>query len=274
MRRITLAIAATGTAAALALTGCGSSSQPLGNVQLAAAEAIQQSAQQAAAVTSYTVDAVADFSGQEGNGKVQGRMVYQREPLAADVTLNTVNFAGRDLPGGVRAVLTGDTVYVNVEALKTLVGASKPWIKASVSDLDSSGQAQARDVLANIQQFDLAGAVKMATTSDDVKAVGTETVGGVETTHYSGTFPVNEALAQLDPEHRERAQADMGSVKDMKFDLWADAQSLPRKITMSGKADGGSFDATMLFKGFNEPVQITAPPAAEVGELPRHTTTG
>ncbi|GAA5088800.1 hypothetical protein HNP84_008443 [Thermocatellispora tengchongensis] len=275
MRRITLAIAATGTAAALALTaGCGSSSSPqqLGSVKLAAAEALQQTAQKAEAVKSYTVDAVADVSDkQHGDGKVQGRMVYQNNPLAVDLTLDTVDFGGRSLPGGARAVLLGDTVYVKLDVLKDLVGATKPWVKASISDLDADGQAQAKDMLSRIQQFDLAGTTSMVTASKDVKAVGTESVGGVDTTHYSGTFPVDAALAQLDPDKRAQAQADLGQIKDMKFDLWADAQSLPRKITLNGTADGGTFSATMLFKGFNEPVQIAAPPADQVGELPKST---
>ncbi|MCG5217123.1 LolA-like protein [Streptosporangium soli] len=271
--RITLAIATMGTASALVLTGCGTSAEPLGNVKLAAAEALQESAQQAEAVTSYTVDAVADFKHPDrGEGKIQGRMVYQNQPqLAVDLTLDTLSFGGQSLPGGARAILTGDTVYVKLEALKTLVGATKPWIKASVSDLDGSGQSEAKEMLGRVQQFDLAGAVKMVTTSTDVKSVGTESVGGVDTTHYSGTFPVKEALSQLDPEERERAGSDLSEVKDMKFDLWADAQNLPRKITMSGEAERGSFNATMMFKGFNEPVEIAAPPAAEVGELPETT---
>jgi hypothetical protein len=273
-RRITLAIATMGTASALVLTGCGSSSQQLGSVKLAAAEALQQSAQQAEAVTSYTVDAVADIKHPDkGAGKIQGRMVYQSQPqLAVDLNLDTVNFGGQNVPGGARAILTGDTAYVKLEALNTLVGATKPWIKASLTDLDGSGQAQAQDMLSRIQQFDLAAAVKMVTTSKDVKSVGVESVGGVDTTHYSGTFPVKEALSQLAPEEREQAGGNLGTVKDMKFDLWADAQNLPRKITMSGAADGGSFDATMMFKGFNEPVQIAAPPADEVGELPKTAT--
>jgi hypothetical protein len=271
MRRITLAIATAATAGAVGLmTACGAAPQQLGGVKLAAAEAVEQSAQQAAAVSSYTVDAVADVTDQAGaKGKVEGRMVYQAKPeLAVDLTLDTVSFGENQLPGGVRAIVVDETAYVKAEALNAVLGTGKPWLKASISDLDSGDQAHAKDALARIQQFDLAGAVKLVTASDDVKAVGTETVGGVDTTHYSGTFPVKEAIQLLDPAKRPSAEAQLGDMQNMKFDLWADAQSLPRKITMSGAADGGSFNATMQFKGFNEPVEINAPPAGEVGEIP------
>lgn len=272
MRRITLAIAAGATGAALVLTGCGSSSPELGPVKLAAAEALQESARKAEAVTSYTVDAVVAFTGRDAKtGRIQGRMLYQSSPqLAADLTVDTAGYAGRELPGGARVVLLGDTVYVKVNALKGLIGSDKPWVKASVSDLDAEDRAQAEEMLGRIRQFDLAAAVRMITTSKDVKAVGTETVGGVETTHYSGTFPVDAALAQLDPDKRERAREDLAHAKDMTFDLWADGQGLPRKIALTGGSDEGSVEATMLFKGFNEPVDITAPPADQVGDLPKH----
>ncbi|MDF5751564.1 DUF1396 domain-containing protein [Spongiactinospora sp. TRM90649] len=275
MRRITLAIAAVGAASAVVLTGCGSTSPQLGSVKLAAAEAVAQSAQQAEAVSSYTVDAVADFSHPDGGaGKVQGRMVYQSKPqLAVDLTLDTVSFGQNNLPGGARAILVGDTAYIKLDALKSMTGVTKPWIKASVSDLDGQGRTEAQNALGRIQQFDLSAAVKLVTASKDVKSVGTESVGGVDTTHYSGTFPVEEAVKLLDPAHRDQASQSFGEVKNMKFDLWADAQSLPRKITMSGEADRGKFNATMMFKGYNEPVEITAPPASEVGEIPNRTQT-
>ncbi|RBQ22228.1 DUF1396 domain-containing protein [Spongiactinospora rosea] len=238
---------------------------------MAAAEAVAQTAEKAEAVTSYTVDAVAEFSHSKGeSGKVQGRMVYQSKPqLGVDVTLDTVAFGENSLPGGARAILLGDTAYVKVDALKSATGATKPWIKASVSDLDGGHQSEANDALSRVRQFDLAAAVKLVTASKDIKAVGTESVGGADTTHYSGTFPVDEAVKLLDDAKRAPAADQLGEFKDIKFDLWADAESLPRKITLNGSAEGGSFNATMLFKGYNEPVEISAPPANEVGEIPQ-----
>ncbi len=41
---------------------------------------------------------------------------------------------------------------------------------------------------------------------------------------------------------------------------------------MSGSEKGASMDAALMFKGYNEPVSIQAPPADQVGELPKGTT--
>ncbi|MFJ2030432.1 LppX_LprAFG lipoprotein [Streptosporangium sp. NPDC087985] len=271
MRRLAPALTL-GAAALLAVTGCGAQSTgSLGNIKLAAAEAVQQSAQRAGEVTSYSADLMIDATGGErGASKVQGSMLYQSKPqLAIDITLDTITLGGQNVPGGARAILVDDTVYVKSEMLNTFAGVTKPWARVSLSELGAGEQAKVKDFMAQVQQFDLAGTVKMLTASKDVQAVGTETVDGVETTHYSGTFPVAEAAQAMDPAKREQLQKQLSRVKDVKFDLWSDAGSLPRKVTLSGSEHGSTFNLAAFFKGFNEPVQIAAPPAEQVGELPK-----
>lgn len=272
MRRLAPALAL-GTAALVAVTGCGAQSTgSLGNIKLAAAEAVQQSAQRAGEVTSYSADLVLDATGgDKGASKVQGSLLYQSKPqLATDIKLDMITFGGQNVPGGARAILTGETVYVKSELLNKFAGAAKPWVKVSLSDLEANEQAKVRDFMAQVQQFDLAGTVKLLTTSKDVKAVGTETVGGVETTHYSGTFPVAEAAQVIDPAKREQLQEKLSRIKNVTFDLWSDAENLPRKVTLSGSEQNATFNLAASFKGFNEPVQIVAPPADQVGDLPEN----
>ncbi|MET8869206.1 LppX_LprAFG lipoprotein [Nonomuraea sp. NPDC004580] len=273
MLKRTISMTAAGAALVVAaVAGCGSNAQPI-QVNLAASEVLTQAAQKTAEVTSYTVDAVVNLTHpQEGSGKVQGRMLYQSKPqLAADLTLDTVDMGQRSVPGGVRAVLQGDTVYVKVEALKELLGATKPWIKVSLKDADG-GSGEVNEVLTQVQQFDLGNMTKLITASQDVKAAGNETVNGEDTTHYSGTFPVEAAVQQLPADKQEQARDGLAELKDVKFDIWVAADGLPRKIALNGSKDGATLDATLFFKGFNEPVSIQAPPADQVGELPKDTT--
>ncbi|WP_240197572.1 LppX_LprAFG lipoprotein [Nonomuraea lactucae] len=270
-RRISLATAAAGAAlVAVAVAGCGTNAQPI-QAKLAASGVLAQAAQKTAQATSYTVDGIVDLKHpQEGGGKVQGRMLYQSKPqLAVDLTLDTIDLGDRSVPGGVRAVLQGDTLYVKVDALKNLVGATKPWIKVSLTDADTSGQA--KQYLDQIQQFDLASVTKMITASKDVKAVGTESVNGEDTTHYSGTFPVDVAVQQLPADKQEQARKNLAELKDVKFDMWAGSDGLPRKLALSGAKEGATLNATLFFKDFDKPVNIEAPPADQVGELPKPT---
>ncbi|MFE3447757.1 LppX_LprAFG lipoprotein [Nonomuraea sp. NPDC059194] len=272
-RRITLAVAATGAAALVAVAGCGSTGSAASGAvpiqaKLAAAEVLEQAAQKTQEVTSYTVDGVVEVSHpQEGTGKVQGRMVYQSQPqLAADLTLDTANFGGQSLPGGARAVLQGDTVYVKAETLNKVLGTAKPWIKVPLSE----GGAEAKQFLDQVQRFDLANVTKLVTASQNVKQVGTETVGGVDTTHYSGTFPVDAAVSQLPADKQEQAKQHMAELQNVTFDIWVGSDGLPRKLAMAGEEKGAKFTANLFFKGFNEPVSIAAPPADQVGDLPRN----
>jgi hypothetical protein len=270
---------AAGAVAARAVSGCGQTATPsLGNVNLSAAEAIQQTAQKAEDVTTYTADLVVDFSDGNRSGRVQGTMLYQRQPeVASDITLNEMSFAGQSLPGGVRVILRGDTVYVKNDALKSVVSGNKPWSKLDLKELGSSAGVNVDQLLGQVQQIDLKTSVGLLTASKDVKAVGTEQVGGVDTTHYSGTFPVAEAEKQLPAEIQSRLLgAELSRVKDMKFDAWIDGQGLPRKIELNGGAGTGAetFKAAMVFKSFNEPVSIEAPSADQVGELPKHLSSG
>jgi hypothetical protein len=269
-RRISLA--AVGAAFVVAaVAGCGSNAQPL-QVNLAASEVLAQAAQKTAEVTSYTVDAVVNATHpQEGNGRVQGSMVYQSKPaLAVDLTLDTIDMGGRSLPGGVRAVLQGDTVYVKVEALKDLLGSTKPWIKIPLSEMGDSSEVN--QYLAQIQQFDLANVTKLVTASQDVKSVGNESINGEDTTHYSGTFPVDAAVQLLPANEQEQARTNLAELKDVKFDVWVAADGLPRKLALNGQKEGATLDATLFFKDYNKPVTIETPPADQVGELPKNTT--
>ncbi|MFC5825344.1 LppX_LprAFG lipoprotein [Nonomuraea insulae] len=272
MLKRTISMTAAGAALVVAaVAGCGSNAQPI-QVNLAASEVLAQTAQKTAEVTSYTVDAVVNVKHpQEGTGKVQGRVLYQSKPeLAADLTLDTVDMGGRSVPGGVRAVLQGDTVYVKVEALNQLLGATKPWIKVSLSETGHS--AEVNQYLGQIQQFDLGNVTKLVTASQDVKSVGNESVNGDDTTHYSGTFPVEAAVQQLPADKQEQARQGLAELKDVKFDIWVAADGLPRKLTLNGSKEGATLDATLFFKGYNEPVNIQAPPADQVGDLPKGTT--
>ncbi|MEU8178239.1 DUF1396 domain-containing protein [Microbispora hainanensis] len=271
MRRL---MVAAGAVAAITVAGCGTSATPsLQNAQLSAAEVIQQTAQKADDVNTYAADLVLNVTDADGGqgGGVQGTMLYQKTPqLASDINLSQVAFNGQNMPGGARVILQGDVAYVKIDMLRTLVGATKPWIRLDLKQLGSQAGVDIEQYLAQARQFDLKTSAAMLTASKDVKAVGGEQVGGVDTTHYSGTFPVAEAVKQLPEDRRGHMQSELANAKDVTFDAWIDAQGLPRKVELNGgKPGAGTFKATALFKSFNEPVSIKAPAADQVGELPR-----
>ncbi|RJL30754.1 DUF1396 domain-containing protein [Bailinhaonella thermotolerans] len=262
-----------GAALALALTGCGGTSTgpDLGKARLVAAEALAASANKAAEVTSYRASVVVDVRSKEhGPGNVRGTVLYQQKPaVAADVNLNQVTMNGTNLPGGARLIVRDNVAYVKSDLLKMFNGGAKPWLRVDLAQAAQRAGYDLNTIIAQVQRFDLAANTKMITTSKDAREVGKETVGGVETTHYAGTIDVPSALPQVDERVRAKLERALKEVKDAKFDVWVDAQGLPRKITLTGTAQEGTMTATALLNDFNKPVNVVAPPANQVGELPR-----
>jgi len=67
---------------------------------------------------------------------------------------------------------------------------------------------------------------QMLVSAKNVRAVGTETIGGVKTTHYTGSYPLAAGLARLPASMRAAArQALQGQANQViGFSVWIDAQ--------------------------------------------------
>jgi hypothetical protein len=81
--------------------------------------------------------------------------------------------------------------------------------------------------------------------SNNVTNEGTETVRGVETTHY-------------------RATIDLPGGGSLPIDVWIDDQGYARKATLNADVSGASFNVVFEMYDFGAPVNVQAPPADEV----------
>ncbi|GAA4580920.1 lipoprotein [Planotetraspora phitsanulokensis] len=276
MRRF---LVAAGVAVTITAAGCGSTTATpsLENHELTAAEVLQETAQKTDKVTSYAADIVMDITGPNGEtGNIEGTMRAQTAPTAAfDLTLDKMSSAGQDIPGGMRMILDGRVAYMKMDMLKALMGGDKAWVKIDLAKAGAQAGLDMDQLLGQANQMDLRTNIKMLTASKDIKSVGSEKVGGVDTTHFAGSYPVSEALKQLPAEARKQAETQMTGMKDMKFDVWIDGEGLPRKMAVKAEqAKTMAMDMTMLFKSFNEKLTIKAPPASQVAEMPTNVPLG
>ncbi|MEV0405254.1 DUF6612 family protein [Actinoallomurus sp. NPDC050550] len=277
MIRRTAVLAVTGSTLALSLAACGGGggggskaqgSEPKSaNAALAAEQAVNKVSQKAseiktfqAAVTSHTT-----MSGQQT--EMTGQISYRLKPsLAMKMSIPSMSVNGRET-GGFQEVLLGDNLYMKMAALSNRNG-GKPWVKMSLSKLGARSGLDIKSLMNQSQQADPSANVRMLTASKDVRKVGSETVDGTPTTHYQGTYSVQQALAKLGSDQREKMQqlvAKTGLDK-LDFDLWVDDQQLPRKMAV--KSPAGSqvqTNTTTTYSGFNKPVSIEAPPASQTG---------
>jgi hypothetical protein len=175
--------------------------------------------------------------------------------------------------GTIQERVVNDTMYMNMPSLSSELG-GKAWIAfdmkkllgQSLSSL-SQGQTDPTQFLAYL------GAV-----SDDVTKVGTETVQGVDTTHYHATIDFQKALNRenLPSSLRDRLQQLAPSLSGvtMTADAWVDDNGLVRKISIEMPMDklskgemGGTATVVEEMSDFGEAVHVEAPPADQTRTL-------
>jgi hypothetical protein len=277
MRRF---IAGTAMAVALALsvTGCAGAGDPAGvagsAIKLTAAQVLDRAADKTGQVDSFKATLSAQMTGtSEGNGSMTGSMQYRTKPtLAYSIAFDQITMGGESVPGGVEMRLVDRAIYMKMPMLTELAGPSvKPWLKMSFDDVGKETGVNVDQLLQQTKQMDPVQQTRMLTASKDVREVGKETVDGVETTRYTGTFRVEDAIAALPADQRELARKSLSDLGQgsINFDLWADDQQLPRQMSLNRVPipEGGTMTMKMKLSGFGEPVQVTAPPAGETSDL-------
>jgi hypothetical protein len=267
--------AAAGLALTASLTGCradegkskssgdGKDSAHLTSAQSALAKASKKTGDlksfSATLTTSTTV------SGNETG--LKGDLAFQLKPKAAMKFDVPAIKTGDKTSAGFNEVLVDDTIYLKIPALAKQAG--KPWVSFSLSQIGQATGIDVKGMEDQGHQADPALNAKMLTASKDVHKAGKENIGGVSTTHYTGTLALTDALNKLGKDERAQAQKIFGQagLDKLSFDTWIDGQQLPRKMTLATPADAKlKFNTTMVYKDFNAPVSITAPPQSQVAD--------
>lgn len=205
-------------------------------------------------------------------GRVKAEAQMRIKPTLAMSMKMTALDQGAGASAEIRLVDKAMYIGGGAEAAKEMDG--KSWMKF---DLSALGAGEELDRLGSASQADKNPATESTflTGAKDVEKVGTETVDGVETTHYKGTVTVAElekTLAGEDKATREKRQKSLEQyeklgVDKLNMDLWIDGDDRTKQFRMRGQADKGPLDMTFTFLGFNEPVKVAAPPAKDTMDL-------
>jgi hypothetical protein len=263
-----------GATLAVSLTGCqgdtgkaagGRPSASHGGVQPVALRALGDAATKTGRLTSYRADisSTSSMSGQTVH--TTGRVLYRLRPdVAMKLDRSTMTMNGKRMPGP-QEVILHDVMYVKAV---TAPNNGRPWVKIPLSRLNKLYGMDVQALVDQSSQANPAENARMLTASKDVREVGAETVAGVPTTHYRGTFLVSDAVAKLtDPRQRQSMTRMVNrlGIHTLAFDVWLDRQGLPRKTMTVTPADAKvRTTATVVYTGFDIPVSIKAPPASQV----------
>ncbi|MFD5711866.1 hypothetical protein ACFWHW_15970 [Streptomyces pharetrae] len=159
-----------------------------------------------------------------------------------------------------RVIMVDGAYYYDVDPQPSGPIAGKEWMRIDVAAV--TGEAGADNIAANA---DPTAALRYMTASTEVEDLGEETVLGKEATHYRGSVGAEhiEKSKLTEAEKKAAVTALKASGGKLTCDIWVDGEDLPVRISQTG----AGMTVTMDFLKFGATEKITAPPAAETGDL-------
>jgi hypothetical protein len=248
---------------ALAVAGCGS-----GESKPAAPKPVSGNLIVAAASKSTRAGSVeADFKISGPGVKGSGSGVFNTGPSRSGQLSLKVDVRGMSVP--IDSVISGNVLYMRSSIFSQLgLPPDKQWVKL---DLGQLGQQRGLDLssLANTSPTP-ASALSYLRGSSKVEEVGSESVDGVETTHYKVTVDLERAAARSSGSDREALKRliQAGGVKTLPVDVWIDGKDYVRKVQYAQRiGNGKAVKITMNLHDFGSPVSVKPPPAGSVVDL-------
>ena len=268
LRKVTVTIAAAAAAALLAAgCGAGSAGQPTGGT-LSAGKAITLAAKQAKQVNSFASTLTEKMSGL-ASGTLSGTMQIRTRPsLLAEVDMSTFSIAGHSLPGGMQEILTNRAIYMKMALLSQQL--HKPWAEIPFAALQRGTGVNLGQLIQQVQSNNPLVQTQMLASAKNVRAVGTQTIDGVKTTRYTGSYTPSAGLAKLPAGLRAEAGKGLKAlgIRTVDFTVWIDAQHQTRKVIVSENGSAERITVTMQVTGINQPVSVTVPAASQVATIP------
>jgi hypothetical protein len=267
MRRVTL-LATGAVLAGLALAGCGakqaaSQNDSGGGVSLQTL-AERLSANSGTKQGAHMVMSM-DVSGQ--SIKAEGDLKLGATP-ALDFTYELAGM------GNARMLLVDDTFYF--ELPKQAQKAGKPWVKLDPNGSDALSKSLGGALAETKKNSDPSQLLKQIEGAGDITATKKEDLNGKATTHYSVTVDMKKYADKVDPALKSTLdKAIEAGVTTYPMELWVDQENLPVRVTVAtpftnpANQKPDQIKMTMDYTDWGKPVTVTAPPADQVGELPR-----
>ncbi|WP_024874840.1 hypothetical protein [Saccharomonospora piscinae] len=266
----TSVLAAGGVALALALSACGGDSDSnsadggsggnANNAQFSDISQLVASAQEQASVSkSSKFSMEMDMAGMKMQANGEG--VYD----GADTRMRmTMNMQGMDID----MIFVDQTMYMQMPENMN-PDPSKPWIKVTEDASAAMGQnfdqmTEQNDPTKMLEQIEQAGG----------KITNTEQtqLDGQDVTHYTIEMDLSKASGMMGGDAGAAASFPEGTMIPMELYLTGD--NLPVQIVMDMSSLSEQFGGTgnmkmvMKYSDWGTPVEVEAPPAEQVGEMP------
>ncbi|MEW2552037.1 LolA-like protein [Streptomyces zhihengii] len=216
----------------------------------------------------------------EGGGDMEMTGVMGWDPTLMDMTVKGEAFQTE--PGGpeqMRMLMVDNVMYMDMgaEAAKDMDG--KRWMKMDIGAIaeqsgDKELQKQMTGGLENMNQ-DPAAQLAILLDSPNLKHVGSEKVGGVDTDHYKGSLTVaemvdaNESLDVLSAEERKSLLegVEKAGIEGYDIEVWVDGDGYPAKMNVGMDSPEGAMTIVAEYSDYGAKATVQTPPAGETVDL-------
>jgi hypothetical protein len=259
-RRIALALGLLG--ALVALTGCGVSKviDPVAAAATKTENAGGAKLTMSIAITDPSA-ATVTMTGQGLFDKSEGDIMIGLSTLVGSLEMRYLQENGDPV------------VYLNVPFLETMLPSGKSWIRV---DLEQSGKSLGLDMNQLMGELDQnpTETLDLLRASGSVDKVGTETIDGVATTHYTASIDLQKA-AQLAGQAGEALVSRLtaaGAPRQIPVDVWiGDGDGLVHKLTVNEQVKSSEGEAgiavTLNISDYGAAVDVVAPPSDQVLDI-------
>jgi hypothetical protein len=254
---------------AAACTSCGTSANTgSASAPLTPRQLLLAAATQAQRVTSFTETLTSKDSG-ASRSTTTGTIQFRLKPtLLIGANLDTT---AAGVGTQVQVIFTTTDAYVHAASLTSQVG--EPWLEIDLSALSALGGtsgASLTQTLHGLQTNNFAHQALLFTVARNARIVGTQTIDGVATTEYEGSFTA-AAVRKAEPASIQQAlAAELNAIGNstVYFRGWIDGQHHLRKITEVETVHGVTTNTTINISGIDQAVHITPPPASQTYFVP------
>jgi hypothetical protein len=209
-----------------------------------------------AAKVSYTIEVAGETMEMDGVADLASNVFAIEVPVPG---------AGESM----QVMTVGTTMYMSLpEEGRVGLDVDTPWVSV---DLERAGEA-ASGIAGSFGSNDPAESLSAleGVSEDGIENLGTESVRGVETTHYRATVDLGEALENageiVDREAFERYLEELGD-ETARYDIWLDADGVIRKMGYDMPMAGVNAVIAVEFYDFGEAELPAIPAPGDVTDI-------
>lgn len=204
--------------------------------------------------------AISEQIGGSTSGSVNGTVQARRKPLLISMKMSE-NILGTTVP--ISGIITTRAIYVKLGANAGLPQAvAGKWIELPLS---RTGPLSAyASELSGLEDENPVSQVQALAAAKDVRAHGTQLVGGVQATKYTGSFSPSAALKLVPGSDRSALAPALKLITgDVAVSIWVSGNHIV-KFTEVEHVKSSTVTVTVRYLSYNRPVTVKIPPASQV----------